>query len=142
MVINGRVDLAQVFISHSSKDNDLAAEVKDWLKADGHDVFLDYDRHDGIRDGEPWEDRLYEQLRAADAVLCIVTGDYVASQWCFGEIIAAKTLGSRIVPLMAKEGVRYPLLADLQDVAYHDATTQTQPRRENRSAGYCVRSTL
>lgn len=55
--------MARVFISHSSMNNELAADVQDWLKADGHDVFLDYDRHDGIEGGDLWEERLYERLR-------------------------------------------------------------------------------
>ncbi|HEV7450916.1 MAG TPA: toll/interleukin-1 receptor domain-containing protein, partial [Pseudonocardiaceae bacterium] len=120
--------MTRVFISHSSKNNEFAAEVRGWLKADGHDVFLDYDRHDGIEGGDPWEERLYEGLRWADAVLCIVTSDYVTSQWCFGEIITAKTLGSKLVPLAAEEGVRHPLLDDLQHVAYHGAQPQARDR--------------
>jgi hypothetical protein len=113
--------MARVFISHSSKNNELAADIRDWLKTDGHDVFLDYDRQDGIEGGDLWEERLYERLRWADAVVCLVTDEYVTSRWCFGEIVAAKTLGGKIVPLAAKEGVRHPLLDGLQHVAYHDA---------------------
>jgi energy-coupling factor transporter ATP-binding protein EcfA2 len=120
--------MTRVFISHSSKDNELATKVGGWLKADGHNVFFDDDRHDGIEGGDPWEERLYEGLRWADAVLCIVTGDYVRSQWCFGEIITAKTLGSRILPLVTEKGVSHPLLDDLQHVAYYE--TQPQVRDE------------
>jgi hypothetical protein len=118
--------MARVFISHSSKNNELAAEVQSWLKADGHDVFLDYDRDDGIEGGDLWEERLYERLRWADAVVCLVTRDYVISQWCFGEIVAAKTLGSRLVPLAAEKGVRHSLLNDLQHVTYHNAQQQAR----------------
>ncbi|HKR48300.1 MAG TPA: TIR domain-containing protein, partial [Pseudonocardiaceae bacterium] len=116
--------MARVFISHSSKNTELAADVRGWLKTDGHDVFLDDDQHDGIKGGNPWEERLYEGLRWADAVVCLVTSDYVISQWCFGEIVAAKTLGSRLVPLAAEEGLRHPLLNDLQHIAYHSAQAQ------------------
>jgi hypothetical protein len=113
--------MARVFISHSGKNDELAADVRSWLKADGHDVFLDYDRQDGIEGGDLWEERLYERLRGADAIVCLITSDYVTSRWCFGEIVAAKTLGSRIVPLAIAENVRHPLLDGLQHVAYHDA---------------------
>ncbi|MGH3869676.1 MAG: TIR domain-containing protein [Pseudonocardiaceae bacterium] len=113
--------MARVFISHSSKNNQLAADVQGWLKADGHDVFLDYDRHDGIEGGDLWEERLYERLRWADAVVCLITDDYVTSQWCFGEIVAAKTLGSKILPLTVEEEARHPLLENLQNVTYHGA---------------------
>ncbi|HET9255398.1 MAG TPA: TIR domain-containing protein, partial [Pseudonocardiaceae bacterium] len=111
--------MARVFISHSSKDNERAAEVRDWLRADGHDVFLDYDREDGIGGGDPWEERLYEELRRADVLLCVVTTDYVTSQCCFGEIMTAKTLGAKLMPLAYEEGVRHPQLGDLQHIAYH-----------------------
>jgi NADPH:quinone reductase-like Zn-dependent oxidoreductase len=59
----------------------VSADVRNWLKADGHDVFLDYDRQDGIESGDLWEERLYERLRGADAVVCLVTSDYVMSQY-------------------------------------------------------------
>jgi WD40 repeat protein len=120
--------MTRVFISHSSKNNELAAEVRGWLRADGHDVFLDDDRRDGIEGGDPWEERLYKGLRWADIVICIITGDYVVSQWCFGEIVAAKTLGSRLVPLAVEEGLRHPLLDDLQHIAYHGARPQARER--------------
>jgi hypothetical protein len=71
---------------------------------------------------------LYEGLRWADAVLCLVTDDYVISQWCFGEIVAAKTLGSRLVPLAAEEGLRHPLLDHLQYIDYHGVQPQAQER--------------
>jgi WD40 repeat protein/energy-coupling factor transporter ATP-binding protein EcfA2 len=120
--------MAGVFISYSSKNNELAAELRDWLKVDGHDVFLDYDRHDGIEGGVQWRERLYERLRWADVVLCIVTGDYEISRWCFGEIVAAKTCGSRILPLVAEEGAHHPLLDDLQYIIYHGARLQSRER--------------
>ncbi len=120
--------MTRVFISHSSKNNEFATEVRGWLKADGHDVFLDYDRHDGIEGGSLWKERLYEKLRWADVVLCIVTDDYVMSQWCFGEIVGAKTLGSRIVPLAAEEKVCHPLLDGLQHVHYRSGQVQARER--------------
>jgi TIR domain/AAA ATPase domain len=113
--------MAQVFLSHSSKNDDLAADVHDWLKAEGHDVFLDNDRQDGIEGGDLWKERLYERLRWADAVVCLLTRDYVRSRWCFGEIVAAKTLGSRILPLAAEGKAHHPLLEGLQHIAYHGA---------------------
>jgi hypothetical protein len=38
--------------------------------------FLDSDRRDGIRVGEDWKQRLYAQLRGADAVVCAVSSSY------------------------------------------------------------------
>ena len=118
--------MARVFISHSNKNNELAAEVWGWPKGGGHDVFLDYDRQDGIEGGDRWEERLYERLRWADAVVCLVTDDYGTSQWCFGEIVAAKTLGSKILPLATENGVHHPLLDGLQHVTHHGPQPQAR----------------
>jgi hypothetical protein len=61
--------VARVFVSHASQDRVLAAELHEWLADDGHDVFLDRDLHDGISLGEEREQRLYERLRWADAMV-------------------------------------------------------------------------
>ena len=102
--------MAKVFVSHSSHDRDLANEVHDWLTGDGHDVFLDYHPDDGIAVGEEWEQRLYERLRWADAMICLVTSAYITSAWCAAEVGVARSRGSRLLPLLAERGVEYPLL--------------------------------
>jgi hypothetical protein len=102
--------VARVFISHSSKDRGLANEVHGWLTGDGHEVFLDHHLDGGIAIGEEWEQRLYERLRWADAVVCLVTSAYLASAWCSAEVGVARSQGSRLLPLLAERGVDYPLL--------------------------------
>ena len=74
--------MANVFISHAGADSGWAKQVHGWLKEDGHEVFLDRDRNDGVLPGEEWERLLYSQLREADAVVCVVTASYVKSVWC------------------------------------------------------------
>ena len=93
--------MANVFISHSSADNDWAERIHDWLSQDGHEVYLDYDKHDGTPVGDEWEARLYERLRWADAVVCVVTPSYLKSVWCAAEIGAARALGSELLPVRA-----------------------------------------
>ncbi len=68
--------MARVFVSHASEDHLVAAQLHQWLVDDGHDVFLDQDLRDGIALGEEWEQRLYERLRWADAVVCLITASY------------------------------------------------------------------
>ena len=43
--------MANIFISHSSRNSDRAIEVRDWLAANGwDDVFLDLDPERGIEE--------------------------------------------------------------------------------------------
>ncbi|MGY1692012.1 nSTAND1 domain-containing NTPase [Geodermatophilus sp. SYSU D01105] len=108
--------MAKVFVSHSSRDSVQACTVRGWLADDGHEVFLDQGVRDGIVVGEEWERRLYERLRWADAVVCVLTSAYVASAWCTAEVGIARARGSRILPVGAESGVRHPLLGTLQQV--------------------------
>ncbi|MFD0363157.1 TIR domain-containing protein [Nocardia sp. GCM10030253] len=106
--------VAKVFISHASVDREWAGRIRGWLVADGHEVFLDQDPVGGLVVGEEWEQRLYERLRWADAVVCVVTTDYLKSVWCFAEIGIAKTTGSRLLPVRVTKGATHPLLTAIQ----------------------------
>ena len=54
-----------VFISHSSRDREIAAEIKATVAKFGFEhVFLDFDPETGIGPGENWEKRLYRKSRA------------------------------------------------------------------------------
>jgi WD40 repeat protein len=93
--------VANVFISHTGADIGWAQQIHGWLSEDQHSVFLDVDQHDGVRAGEEWRPRLYERLRWADAVICVVTPAYLESAWCAAEIGAAQALGIEILPVRA-----------------------------------------
>lgn len=103
--------MANVFISHTDADAGWADRICQWLAHDGHAVFLDHDLHDGVAAGEDWEARLYERLRWADVVVCVVTPSYARSVWCAAEIGAARTQGSELIPVRATtDPVEHPLL--------------------------------
>jgi hypothetical protein len=72
--------LANVFISHTGADIGWAREIHGWLSDDGHQVFLDVDRHDGVQVGVEWERLLYERLRWADAVVCVWSRRRISSR--------------------------------------------------------------
>jgi WD40 repeat protein/ABC-type nitrate/sulfonate/bicarbonate transport system ATPase subunit len=91
-----------------------AAQLHKWLIEDGHEVFLDQDLRDGIAIGEEWEQRLYERLRWADAVVCLVTSSYRDSAWCAAEVGIARSQGSRLLPLRGEPGQVHPLLMPSQ----------------------------
>jgi hypothetical protein len=52
--------MSRIFLSHSSKDNDSAVALKEWLAGQGwDDVFLDLDPQHGIAAGDRWERSLH-----------------------------------------------------------------------------------
>ena len=84
--------MTAIFISHSSADNAAADEIKRWLEAEprNHSVFLDFDPEAGIKAGTDWEQTLYERLRTCRVVIPLLTRDWLASKWCFAEVVHAR----------------------------------------------------
>jgi WD40 repeat protein len=106
--------VARVFVSHATENLMVAREVHGWLINAGHAVFLAQDLRDGIVVGEEWEQRLHDELRRADAVVCVVTSAYLASWWCTAEVAIARSRGSKLLPVQAEPGVAHPLLKSVQ----------------------------
>ena len=120
--------MANVFISHAGADSAAAEQVRQWLEQDGHHSYLDRHLVDGNLPGDEWEKRLFEELREADAVVCIVTEAYLGSVWCAAEIGAARALGSELLPLRFCSGeVFHPLLNPIHGV---DAILDPEGTRE------------
>lgn len=64
--------MAAFFISHSSEDQAAVERLRDRLREWGYgSMFLDFDPDDGIAVGREWEQELYAQLHAADAVVFV-----------------------------------------------------------------------
>jgi WD40 repeat protein/type II secretory pathway predicted ATPase ExeA len=122
------VVVARIFISYASQDRVIADEVSSWLRAAGHEPFLDHDLRAGISVGEDWEQRLYRELREVDAVIGVVTSSSVASNWCSAELGIAGALGCRLMPLRAEAGVVHPLMPRLQYADYQDDPQQARDR--------------
>jgi len=78
---------------------DWAEQIYQWLLADKHDLFLDRHKDDGIPVGVDWQRRIFERLRWADALVCVITPSYRNSAWCAAEVGAARALGSEILPI-------------------------------------------
>jgi WD40 repeat protein len=89
--------MTAIFISHSSKDHNLVQAMRGWLVKQGHtSYFLDFDPDKGIVVGQRWEDQLYRHLRLCRAVIALVTPDWLASRWCFAEVVQARAAGKPI----------------------------------------------
>jgi WD40 repeat protein len=94
--------VATIFISHSSRDNELTRSLQSWLTTNGFDdLFVDFSN---IRGGDQWPEALRRAKGACRIVLCVVTESWLASDDCFGEFTAAFYMGKRIVPLFALAG--------------------------------------
>ena len=116
--IGMEVAVARIFISHAHADRAVADKVSDWLRAAGHEPFLDCNPREGISPGEDWKQRLYRELREVDAVLGVVTKAFVSSEWCFAELGIADARGCRLIPLRVEVDVEHPLMRNLQYVDY------------------------
>jgi hypothetical protein len=121
--------MANVFISYSSADVDWAERIHQWLSTHGHDAFLDHHKDDGVLVGEDWQQRMFERLRWADALVCVVTPNYVKSVWCAVEIGAARVSGSEILPVNAS-AEPFPEGGLLELTQYVDAASDPEDARD------------
>jgi tetratricopeptide (TPR) repeat protein len=97
-------NMACLFISHSSRNNEKAIAMRDWLVANGwDDVFLDVDPQSGLAPGEYWQQALRAAADRCQAVLCLITPEWMASTWCRTEFLLAKQLGKKVFPAIVGE---------------------------------------
>lgn len=127
--------MARVFLSHSSRDNAAAAELKAWLDGQGFaSGFLDFDKHIGIPAGADWERTLYEQIQRCQALVILQTPNWSASRWCFAEFTQARALGKPIFQVVESDeaAAEKPIAADLQrlDLRHDRPAGLEQLRRE------------
>jgi hypothetical protein len=93
--------MSRIFISHSSHDNERASEVRDWLVANGwDDVFRDLDPVRGLAPGERWQNALKAAADRCEAVLFLISPNWLNSRWCYSGFLLAKQLGKRLFPLL------------------------------------------
>ncbi|MDF0676805.1 MAG: SUMF1/EgtB/PvdO family nonheme iron enzyme [Nitrospira sp.] len=114
--------MSSIFLSHSSKDNGIAQQLKARLEQWGHrSIFLDFDPADGIPAGRDWEKELYAKLRECRAVIVLWSHASMASRWCFAEMAHAKALGKEVFPIKIDDAKVDPILTGKQII---DATTR------------------
>jgi hypothetical protein len=107
--------MAAIFISHSSEDNEQAGRLKEWLGEIGFDqLFLDFDKHLGIPLGSDWENHLYREMERCQAVLLVLTSNWLNSKWCFAEFAQARALGKTIYVVLETPQGETAIARDLQ----------------------------
>ncbi|HLW90578.1 MAG TPA: toll/interleukin-1 receptor domain-containing protein [Roseiarcus sp.] len=93
--------MSRIFLSHSSADNFEAVALRDWLASEGwDDVFLDLDPDRGIAAGERWERSLHAAASRCEAVIFIVSGHWLASDWCLKEYTLARGLNKKLFAVL------------------------------------------
>ena len=122
--------MARIFISHSSANNDRAMQLRDWLVANGwDDIFLDLDPERGIAAGERWKEALQKAAQRCEAVLALISPEWLASAWCRPELNTAQLMGKKIIILLiGSKPSEIP--GDLRDAQYVDLSND--PRAYTR----------
>jgi hypothetical protein len=92
-----------VFISYSSKDGELAAEIKTELEKAYYSCFL---AHDDIAAALDWHKEIWKNLRECRAFVGLVTSEFNESAFCQQEVGAALALEKP--RLLVKLGVPSP----------------------------------
>lgn len=93
--------MSRIFISHSSLDNKPAEGIRDWLVENGwSDIFLDLDPVRGLAPGERWQNALKLAADRCEAVLFLISPNWLSSRWCLSEFLLAKQLGKRLFPII------------------------------------------
>jgi hypothetical protein len=99
----------RVFVSHSSRNLEVAIRVEEALHARGHDPWLDAT---DIRAGELLRTELHDAIAGCDAVVVLWSEPASRSRWCATEILAAHHLARGIVVGDVDGTPRAPLLSE------------------------------
>lgn len=80
--------MATIYISYSTKDNDIALKLTKELKDLGHDILIDTQE---LTPGIDWRKKITGALKSADGIITLITGNSINSQFVMSEIGAART---------------------------------------------------
>ncbi|VTU08498.1 photosystem I assembly protein Ycf3 [Actinobacillus indolicus] len=108
--------MSLLFISHSSKDNAQTIAVKHWLEENGwNELFLDLDPHQGILAGEQWKQALIRASNYCEAVILLISDNWLNSTFCWKEYVLAKQLNKRIFPIIISTPKEKSIPSEISD---------------------------
>jgi hypothetical protein len=121
--------MADIFISHSGNDNDVAAAIGERILRERPTWSLFYDK-DNIRAGQYWQERLREELTSCRVVLALLSRNWLGSPWCFTEAVTAAFRGKDVVGIETED-----LTSDDLARAADPARTPARSFAERRQPG-------
>ena len=127
--------MANVFISYSSEDRDVASRISKSLKSQGLSVFLDMD---SLVAGVDYSQRITDAVSKADAVLVLLSANSKRARWVEHELESALEQEKIVVPILldsdAKNNWVWPLVSDRRSVSVDDNTNYELLGRELKAA--------
>jgi hypothetical protein len=94
----------EFFISYSSKDKAIAAKVATAIKSAGGEAFL---AHETIEVSTEWRTEILKQLGTCPVIFCLITKNFLDSEWTQQEAGYAIARGMKVVSLIFN-GIRPP----------------------------------
>lgn len=92
---------SDVFISYRRKDVEFAKKLDQALKATGREVWVDWeDIPPGV---EGFSDEIQRGIEAANALVAILSPNYIESEYCLMELREALKLKKRVVPIVLQK---------------------------------------
>ncbi len=92
--------MSDIFISYSRADKDFAEWLRDALQAAHRTVWVDLK---DIPPSSPWRMEIEQGIVGADAVICVLSQDYLTSAACAREVEFALANNKRLIPVMARD---------------------------------------
>ncbi|MEM9377545.1 MAG: TIR domain-containing protein [Pseudomonadota bacterium] len=108
-----------IFISHSSKNNDEAVAVRDWLVSEGwgpSQIFIDISE---FASGDRWRDMLNKVGETCEAIIVCLSDDWLTSPECLREFNHAESAGKPIFPVVVRP-ITEPIPRFITDVQFVD----------------------
>ena len=88
-------------------------------------MFLDLDPERGLVAGEKWVNALKEAVHRCEAVLPLISKEWLSSKWCLSEVGTARLLGKQIIPILIDNTDISSLPADMTSEQIVDRNSDT-----------------
>jgi WD40 repeat protein len=105
--------VADVFLSYSREDSVFVRQLAAALQARNREVWIDLE---DILPSVRWREEIRAGITEADAVVFVITPDFVASEVCRTELDYAVEVSKRLIPIHVRETARESVPAELNEL--------------------------